>query len=271
MASARTSTCIAAVYLLSALPCFADEPSPPTQLSAIHAVCIDPGHGASNTGTMGFHGVLEKYLTLEVANRVERQLTQRTTARVIMTRTDDVELGLAERPQLCEKAEGSVFISLHANAAHRLGAHGIETFFVSDEAADATTLALVEREQAHEIPVGSTVAAIREDDDARITRLVQLGALQPLSEKLASTIQKSLVKAVGARDRGVRQAPFAVLRAATMPAVVVEMGFLTNRDEGTALLTDAYQDKLATALVDAIIEYDRALAPPKTPVPSTTP
>jgi N-acetylmuramoyl-L-alanine amidase len=238
------------------------EPAERRALSQVRTIAIDPGHGGDNTGCMGYHGVFEKHLTLEIAGRIELALLERTDARVVLTRTDDIAIGLRERAHLSNANRADIFLSIHLNSAPRAEAEGVETFFLSAEAADEEIRALVEREQQGqppEPPIGATAEAVQGEITDTILADIDRYAVHGLAETLATVVQRHLVRALGAQSRGVKQAPFGVLRESHCPAVVIELGFLTHRREGQNLLLADYQDKIADAIVQAVIAYDRLL------------
>lgn len=252
---------------LVALAPAAEGAGPPTSkkrtMKVVRRVVLDPGHGGENTGCMGFNGVYEKYITLQIAERTERRLQELSDAEVFLTRRRDEDFGLRERANYAREVQGDVFVSIHLNASLGGTASGAETYFLSASAATDEIAALIEREEraTEPPPVGASPQDVHRAAIDAILFDAQLGAAHQLSERLAELIQRHLVKATApAPDRGVKQAPFAVLKEAVVPAVVVECGFLTNESEGTALLLDAHQDRIADALARALVELDVALA-----------
>lgn len=258
---------IAAVVALGLAPeaAAAPKPKPPTQMKVLRRIVLDPGHGGENTGCMGFHGVFEKFLTLQIAERAEKILRERTDAEVFLTRRRDEDFGLRERANYARQVQGDVFVSIHLNASLGGQAHGIETYFLSATAStdEIATLVAREEEAVAPAPVGATVDDVKRAALDAILFDAQLGAAHQLSERLADLLQTKLLGAVpGTANRGVKQAPFAVLKEATVPAVVVECGFLTNEQEGTSLLLDAHQERIAQAIADALVALDAVMAPP---------
>lgn len=233
----------------------AEEPAEePAHWNRVRTIVIDPGHGGHNTGAMGFQGVLEKYITLQVAKRVAALLETDQTIEVRLTRTDDRALELRERTRLARDWNADLFVSIHANAATHERAQGLETYFLS---ADAWNAEQAERPTSDQPPT---------TPESLVARM-QHEATHALSEQLALAIHSNLLASTGAPNRGVKQEDFTVLREATFPAVVVEMGFLTHPQEGNALLLGAYQDQIATALVTAFRQFDASL--PAVPAPPT--
>lgn len=224
-------------------------------LQTIDRVVIDPGHGGDDLGTEG-HGVQEKDLVLGMSLDLADALRAAYPGlEVVLTRDSDTYPSLEERTHLANVVEADLFISVHANAAPNLLAHGIETFFL---AANGTAPGQVTPGQEELGPtVVDTEVGVTGDVHALIVHdLHRQGALRG-SARLADVIQSSLVDATGAFDRGVRTGQFRVLRGAMMPAVVVETGFLSNEDEGSRLLTAEYQARIIDGLVEAVGLYDQ--------------
>ena len=226
------------------------------EMRRIKTVVIDPGHGGDNLGALGVHGIYEKVIVLDIARRVERRLQERTDARVYLTRRDDRAVGLRERTRFANQVGADVFVSIHCNSEEGHRAHGVETFFLSAEASDEEAAKLVafenQRLEEAEEPV--------DDDDREVALLLKdlaLHAAHQDAEELAATVQERLVGRTKTRSRGVKQAPFAVLKEAEMPAVVVEVGFLSHPDEAQRLLDEDRQEGIARAIVDALIAFDR--------------
>jgi N-acetylmuramoyl-L-alanine amidase len=217
---------------------------------------IDPGHGGDQEGAVSPAGVREKELTLQIARRVAARL-KRMGAKPVLTRTADASVPLAARAALANAIRADLFVSIHLNsmptAEARRASHGIETYFLSADASDASATAVAARENADrlagepELDPSDPVAAILSD-------LEDTAALQQ-SSRLAYAVQERLVGALGAEDRGVKQAPFYVLAGARMPAVLLEVGFISHPAEGDRLRGAAYQEQVAGAIVEGIAAY----------------
>ena len=242
-------------------------PSPPrVRLRHVHTIVVDPGHGGDNTGCMGYHGVYEKFVTLPIAEAVAETLRRRTDAEVLLTRQADVAMDLDARVAFAAEHDANLFVSIHLNAAPRPEAHGVETFFLATGAASRDAAALVAREQGSALPWGIGARDARHRIAEVIARDLQRQADHSLSERLAHHVQRALARALGTPDRGVKQAPFAVLRGTPCPAIVVEVGFLTHPEEGRALMRPRWHARIADAIAKAIVAYDRSLpavAPPR--------
>jgi N-acetylmuramoyl-L-alanine amidase len=222
---------------------------------------IDPGHGGEHEGAVGPSGHAEKELTLRIAKRVAEHCRKELHARVIMTRDGDRDVELQDRVELANRKRASLFLSIHLNSAAdrsaRRTARGIETYFLSADPSDASAAALAERENLDQ-PVQHR--SHRGEVDMILNDLA-LNAAQADSSRLAYAVHQRLVAATGEADRGVHQAPFFVLTGARMPAVLLEVGFVSNPDEENLLVQSAYQERVAEAIAQGIRDFRLAVAP----------
>ena len=223
-------------------------------------VVVDPGHGGESMGALGAYGIYEKYVTLSIALRLGRLLeSEQPRVATFFTRRDDVFMDLPPRPALANAVGADAFVSIHCNASPSPEPFGVETFYLGVGGTDADADRVADRENATGAAHGEAVPETA-DDEAVAAILGDLRRTGNLVESaaLAETVQKRLAKGLPeTQSRDVRQARFAVLKRATMPAIVVEVGFLTHAEEGMNLLLAAYQERIAVALRDAILEYAR--------------
>lgn len=233
-------------------------------LQTIETIVLDPGHGDDNSGAVGIAGVAEKFLTLELAYSLREKLQRiYPDVRVVMTRYTDRGVPLHDRTHLANRVDADLFLSLHYNAAVHQRAVGFETYFL------ATRKAIPGKRQKKGAPIATSepsVTGIETDSDqeygvqgdnlAVIRRDLRRARQHLWSGRLAETIQDQLREGVDSVDRGVKQANFAVLRGAMMPAVVVEGGFLSHPEEGRRVLHPEHRRKLVDSLVDAIDTFD---------------
>ena len=234
-----------------------------TARRVIRTVVIDPGHGGKETGAIGPAGTAEKDLSLLIAKALATRLEQALLVRTVLTRNDDVDIGLDERSALANQNKADLFLSIHLNSSVGRGALGAETYFLSLQASDqrAADAAAVENY------VGAAAAPAGSDAFQLQLLLWDLAQSQHLaaSQRLATMIQEELNHALDLRDRGVKQAPFRVLMGAAMPAVLVELGFISTREEEQRLRTPEYRAQLVEALVRAVerfkLEYESGSAP----------
>ncbi len=219
---------------------------------------LDPGHGATEDGAIGPSGLKEKDLTLDMARRLAA-LLKADGFEVVLTREGDDGPTLDQRAELANVQRADVFVSLHANASRSSKARGAETYFLSRDATDdaARTVAALENDAAG--VNGEAPADAAPGDGGAAIPLILWDMAQTIyleqSSQLAEIVQRELNGALAITDRGVRQAPFRVLVGATMPAVLVELGFLTNPEEEKRLADGEYRRKLSEALAAALKQY----------------
>ncbi len=239
-------------------------PAPRRRSSGLRTVVVDPGHGGSDTGAIGPSGSAEKDLTLTLARTLRRQLLRRMPVKVVLTRDEDVELPPDTRAALANQQKADLFISLHLNSIMGANARGAETYFSSLEASDerAAQAAAAENRWGDGDP--------RYDLQLILWDLAQSHHLAA-SQRLAALIQEELNLALGLRNRGVKQAPFRVLLGAAMPAVLVELGFLSNPREETKLQDPEYREQLVEALVRAVLRFRAQTDRPSTPADEALP
>ncbi len=224
-------------------------PEPVGERAAVAPIVIDPGHGGDDTGAVAAGAPMEKDLVLEIARRLRAALEARGHV-VRLTREGDDSRALSDRTAVANRLGARAFVSLHANSSKVASVHGAETYYMSlgqkasDEAAAAT--ASVENQPAGPPPERTELQLILWD-------LAQTDVLNE-SARLALSVQTRLNQLLGLADRGVKQAPFVVLTGATMPAVLVEVGFLSNPAERALLQDPDHQQRLAEAIALGVHE-----------------
>jgi N-acetylmuramoyl-L-alanine amidase len=207
-------------------------------------VVIDPGHGGSNPGARGSADLFEKQLTLDLAQRVQRRLLA-AGADVRLTRDRDRTLTLRQRVAAANQWPADVLISIHANASPTRTQRGFETFVLDPGGVDIDARALRSDTPTPRPGVAPDIALVLDD--------VERGAAQWEAADLATAIQHGLRDVRGAAgDRGVRQDAHHVLLGATMPAVLVEVGFIDHPIEGAELAEPATRDAIADAIATAV-------------------
>ena len=219
----------------------------------VSRIVIDAGHGGHDPGAHG-NGIDEAELTLDVATRL-RTLLEKAGVDVVMTRDTDVFIPLEERTAIANREGADLFLSIHANASRNAQARGVETYFLNF-AMNPEAEAVAARENATS---GQPMHSLPD-----IVRAIALNNKINESRELAETVQKSMVKRLGTknrtlRDLGVKQAPFVVLIGAGMPSVLAEISFVTNKQDGALLKTQAYRQQIAQALMDAVLNYQQSL------------
>jgi N-acetylmuramoyl-L-alanine amidase len=216
-------------------------------------VVIDPGHGGEQEGALAPDGAREKDLTLAISRRVAARL-KRLGARVVLTRTGDISVPLANRAAIATALRADLFLSVHLNSmpsvAQRRRSRGVETYFLSADATDQHAKAVAARENADRL--AGEPEADPNDPVAGILDDLQDAASLQGSSKLAYAIHAKLVSRLKAEDRGVKQAPFYVLAGARMPAVLLEVGFISHPEETRRLRSGEYQERIAGAVAEGI-------------------
>ena len=220
----------------------------------ISRVVIDPGHGGHDPGAQ-VRGLNEAELVLDIAQRLERLLVNEPGVEVVLTRRTNAYVALEERTAIANRSAADLFLSIHANASANAGVRGFETYFLNF-APNSEAEAIAARENA-----GS---ARRMGSLPDIVKAIALNNKIDESRDFASMVQASMHDLLrktdrNARNLGVKQAPFMVLIGATMPSVLVEVSFLTNRDEATLLRSQNYRQQIAEALFAGVMKYGNSL------------
>ncbi len=230
------------------------EATEPQALASVpelrRVVVLDAGHGAHDPGTVSTYAI-EKHVVLSVTMKLKALLEARGIE-VVLTRERDVFLTLQQRSEFATP-ERNLFVSIHANSAPNVSATGIETW-VFGEPLDPTLVDRAIRENGGGAEGAALTEAARQAATDLATDILREAQLN-YSLSLAEAVQRHMVEATGARDRGVRTNLFYVIRTARIPAVLVELGFVSNAEEGPKLATDSYQNTLAQALADGIMEF----------------
>lgn len=238
-------------------PVAAAAPAVPQNGPGIDFVVLDPGHGGSEVGAEGSGGILEKDLTLAICRRTQVAL-EKAGFKAILTRTTDVTLPLQSRTAFANSHQADLFICLHVNSSPSSKAHGTETYYHSTEATDLWAKGLADRENA----VPQAAPAERDGVSLVLWDLAQTSYIK-MSATLAELLQRQFNELLSTRDRGVRQAPFAVLQGAQMPAVLLEVAFLSNAAEAKKLGEADFQDQVAESIAEAVKAFKAASeAPP---------
>ncbi len=220
-------------------------------------VVIDPGHGGRDPGARGPDGTLEKHVVMDIARRVKRRLEERGDVEVVLTRDGDDFVPLAERSRFAVQQGADLFVSLHANAARNRRARGFETYFLGE----------ARTERAREVAMREN-ASVRFEEDGTgevpddlqvILANLDLRGYQRESSFVAGMMQNALRSRLSMPDRGVKQNIFLVLvnASGSMPAVLVETGFLSNPRSEKVLASEGGQAEIAAGLADAVTRYFR--------------
>lgn len=221
-------------------------------------VAIDPGHGGLHDGAISPSGSKEKDVALSVAKELRTLLESERDVRVVLTREGDDDIALHERTRIANDAKADLLVSIHCNSmptkSARKKAQGVETYFLSADATDDDAHALAARENA-DLAVEQGPAML--DPISLILQDLSRSQAHADASLLAEKVHRAIVKGLAAKDRGVRQAPFLVLVGAEMPAVLVEIGFISHPVEGRRLTRLAHQQEVAATLRDAVRDFRR--------------
>jgi N-acetylmuramoyl-L-alanine amidase len=229
-------------------------PPPPifdTPTSAIQTIVLDPGHGGEKDGARGPAGSYEKHITLAVARQLKAALEARLGVRVLLTREDDRHVELEDRAAFANNNKADLFVSLHTNAFVRPTATGAAVFYLSvnDYSEEAKRLAIAENGRA--LP---TISGGDRQIEMILWEMAQVQHIEK-SASFAGVIEQELRARVKMSNRAIQQAPFIVLVGANMPAVLVEMGFISNPGEEKLLNSAAFQQQIVQGLVQSIIRF----------------
>jgi N-acetylmuramoyl-L-alanine amidase len=217
----------------------------------VRKIVIDPGHGGKDPGASAF-GLKEKYIVLNIAKKLAPILEEKTAAKVILTRNKDVFISLEERTAIANTNEADLFISLHINAHPSPKVHGLETYYLN-----LSTNAEAMRVAAFE----NSTSTHQMSDLQNILSDIMKNSKINESSRLAGFVHNSLCNGIediqkkNFKNLGVKQAPFYVLIGAEMPAILVEIAFITNPIDSENLNTDAFLDIIASDIVEGIQSY----------------
>jgi N-acetylmuramoyl-L-alanine amidase len=221
----------------------------------IDKIVIDPGHGGKDPGTIGVRGTYEKDVVLPISKKLKKLLEKKLKVQVFMTREDDTFISLKGRTQFANEKQAKLFISIHANWNRNSKIKGASTYF----------LGLARSEEAVEIAQRENEVIKYDDSDQEsglteesiILATMAQNAYNKESQDFADMIQASLAKHTGVRNRGVRQAGFYVMVGASMPNVLVETAFLSNKKEERLLKSSSFQQKVAQGIYESVKEFKR--------------
>jgi N-acetylmuramoyl-L-alanine amidase len=202
-----------------------------------NTVVVDAGHGGKDNGAYRRFGGAEKIATLDVAKRLSQKLRE-SNIKTVMTRTSDVFIPLEERVAIENEQKNAIFVSIHFNEDNKPVASGVETYYAS-----------------HQITSSSSLASWLPFLWRPLSE-----SPNPESQRLAGFIQEALVARTRAIDRGTQSGQFFVIANVTSPAVLIEGGFLTNKEDITKLASEDYRDQIAAAVADGVLQYRDAMS-----------
>ena len=249
--------------LLFSLPLMVMSQDDIRRNSIVKTIIIDPGHGGDRfPGAIGPTGLQERNVTLAISLKLKELILAdeelaRAGVEILLTREVDKEVGLEERAAIANKAKGDLYISIHCNGFDIRSAKGAETYFLSLKASDehAHRVAEIENQGFED------KEAAKGDDGGDDLKLILFDFIhkQYIAESkfLAEQIQAEFNASINNGDRGVKQSPLRVLKGVAMPAVLVEVDFISNPEREALLKSPEYQLRFASSLLRSIKEYKR--------------
>lgn len=222
-------------------------------------VMLDPGHGGKDPGAIGISGTYEKHISLAAAHELQRQLVSGGRYRVELTRTRDVFVKLEERVARAQGRGAALFVSMHADALHDPGVRGASVYTLANTASDVQSAALAMRENSADRFGGPSF----QDTPPEVARILSSLVRQETragSSRLAHSMVGSLDRDVPLLVNPSRHAGFAVLKAADIPSVLVEMGFMSNARDEAELRKPSHRARVASAMARAVDAYFLAQA-----------
>ena len=225
-------------------------------------IVLTAGHGGKDPGAVGKNGTREKDINLNVGLMLKSMLEKELGVEVLMTRSDDRFIPLSGRTKFAMDKKADLFVSLHTNASKNRSAKGLETYYLSTSStSDSRAVEALENDVV-ELYEGAGAKKKYDALDFILSDLSQT-TYQEYSNELATLVQRNMVSGVQGQDRGVKQASFYVLRGAFMPAILIEMGFISNLNEEAALANKQYQERMSRTIFEGIkrfkYSYDRVL------------
>jgi len=232
-----------------AAPHVARRAAPPRPL-----VLLDPGHGGKDPGAIGISGTYEKHIAIAAAGELQRQLLATGRYRVSLSRDSDVFIPLEDRVAIAQGRQAALFVSMHADALHDPGVRGASVYTLSENASDAQTASLARTENSADRYGGPHVHATSPEVQRILASLVRQET-RIGSARMARSVVSSFKPRVALLSNPDRHAAFVVLKAADIPSVLVEMGFMSNRLDEAALRQASHRTVVASAMAQAIDAY----------------
>ncbi|PYN71962.1 MAG: hypothetical protein DMD97_25375 [Candidatus Rokuibacteriota bacterium] len=229
------------------------------RLTPLRTIVLDAGHGGHDSGAMGPTGLMEKDLVLDVTRRVGKLVEERLGIKVRFTRDADHFVTLRDRTSFANRERADLFVSIHANAHRETATDGVETYFLSSEATDSAARQVAAAENG--VVQLESAAGRGNGGKTDIVRMIlwdlAQSEFQMESSRLAEVVHDSMTQSLRISNRGVKQAGFYVLGGAAMPAILIEIGFVTNPREEKRLKDTRYRDEIARAILTGLTEYRR--------------
>ncbi len=217
-------------------------------------IIIDPGHGGIDPGTLSIEGNSEKQIVLDMAREIKRQLEAGGQYEVILTRTRDIFIPLGQRVVIAREAEADLFISIHADSIANSRVRGATVYTLSETASDSEAAALARKENRSDLIAGVDLEGESDEVASILIDLAQRETMN-LSARFASLLVSELTGRVEVRNNSHRFAGFMVLRAPDVPSILVEIGYLSNRQDARVLSSRAGRRAISMAIREATDSY----------------
>lgn len=220
----------------------------------IDTIVIDPGHGGHDPGAIGPGKLYEKHVTLAIGLKLQKIFEARSDIKVVMTREDDRFIPLKDRTHIANQEQGKLFISIHANSNRNSRVSGLTTYFLG-QARTEEALEVSRRENAVINYEKDTSRYSEFQNESFILLTLAQNAYQQESQDLAAIVQAEVCKRTNIRNRGVKQAGYYVLIGASMPNILIETAFISNRREEKLLRADDFQQDIAEGIFASIMRF----------------
>ncbi len=218
-------------------------------------IVLDPGHGGQDPGAISRTGRYEKDLVLKMAKET-KEFLEKAGYKVVLTRSKDVFIPLRGRIKKAHEAKGDLFISIHADSAKNSSAKGLSIYTISEKASDKEAAALAERENKADILYGMDLAEYQQEVSDILIDLAKTDTMNK-SSQYADNVVVEMKKQIRLVPNAHRFAGFVVLKSPNIPSVLLEMGYLSNKEEERLMWEKSYRNKLSKALVNAVNKYFR--------------
>jgi N-acetylmuramoyl-L-alanine amidase len=217
-------------------------------------IAIDPGHGGVDPGTVGGSGTYEKHITLSMAREIRDRLQATGRYKVVLTRDRDIFVRLRDRIAVSREAGAELFVSIHADAIENRRIRGLSVYTLSEKASDKEAAALAEKENKADLIAGIDLTKETPEVTNILIDLAQRESMNQ-SARFAARLVKELARETKLLRNTHRFAGFVVLKAPDVPSVLMELGFLSNRQDEAALKRKSYRAKLIAAMARASDAY----------------
>lgn len=230
-------------------------PTRPPRRTSKPVIIIDPGHGGVDPGAVGYNGVYEKDIVLKLSHELRKQLEATGRFKIKMTRRDDRFLRLRDRVAFARRHKGDLFISFHADSLKNSAVSGASVYTLSETASDKQTARLAQRENRADLIAGVDLATEGRDVANILIDLAMRDTMNQSSYFAETLVASMKTSRINILENPHRFAGFAVLKAADIPSVLIEAGFLSNKNEARKLVKAAYRREVARAIVKGIMEH----------------